>query len=343
MWHLEKNRRAMPWKSLKDPYKIWLSEIILQQTRVEQGLSYYQKFIKKYPVIQDLAAAPDEEVFKLWEGLGYYSRCKNLLHTARFITFENEGKFPEDYGEILKLKGVGPYTAAAIASFAFNQPHAVVDGNVYRVLSRYFGEDLPIDLPEGKKWFQTLAEKLLDKNAPASYNQAIMDFGATICTPKMPACVTCYLQKKCVAYNKNLVQYLPVKSKKIKKEDLYFYYIMLQCKNNLLLKKRVEKNIWQNLYEFLLVKREQPLSQPEESADYLFRTYSSAKFKIISISKPYLQLLTHKKIKAVFLQIEVNKKIEVPGHFWVDKNSTRNYPFPGIINKFLQAEENYRL
>lgn len=335
---MEENRRDMPWKSLKDPYKIWLSEIILQQTRVEQGLSYYQKFIKNYPAIQDLAVARDEEVFKLWEGLGYYTRCKNLLHTARFVAFEKEGKFPVEYDEILKLKGVGPYTAAAIASFAFNRPHAVVDGNVYRVLSRYFGQSLPIDLPKGKKWFQALAEKLLDKNDPASYNQAIMDFGATICTPKIPACVTCYLQKKCIAYNKNIVQDLPVKSKKIKKEDLYFYYIILRYKNQLLLKKRVEKDIWQNLYEFLLVKKDQPLEQAEESAEHLLETFSLAKFKIINISKPYHQLLTHKKIRAVFLQIEVDKKIEVPGHIWINKNTSRNYPFPGIINKFFQAE-----
>ncbi len=339
MWHLEENRRSMPWKFVKDPYKIWLSEIILQQTRVEQGLSYYQKFIEYYPVIQDLAIARDEEVFKLWEGLGYYTRCKNLLHTARFISFEKEGKFPVEYDEILKLKGVGPYTAAAIASFAFNQPRAVVDGNVYRVLSRYFGQPLPIDLPEGKKWFQALAEKLLDKNDPATYNQAIMDFGATICTPKTPACVTCYLQKKCIAYNKNRVNDLPVKSKKIKKEDLYFYYLILRYKNQLLLKKRVENGIWQNLYDFLLVKKDQPLDKPKEAAMQLIESHSSAKFKISSVSKIYHQILTHKNIRAVFLQIEVDNKIEVPGHIWINKNTSRNYPFPGIINKFFQAEK----
>src|SRR5450432_3260301 len=187
-WNLGSNTRTMPWKGEKDPYKIWLSEIILQQTRVEQGLGYYQKFIKAFPTVQQLAKAPQEKVFKLWEGLGYYTRCKNLIASALFISKDRKGKFPTDYESILGLKGVGPYTAAAIASFAYNLPHAVIDGNVFRVLSRYFGISTPIDSPDGKKLYALLANELLDKQEPGLYNQAIMDLGAVICKPQQPLC-----------------------------------------------------------------------------------------------------------------------------------------------------------
>jgi A/G-specific adenine glycosylase len=185
-WNQSSNNRAMPWKGEKDPYKIWLSEIILQQTRVEQGLGYYERFVKKFPTIKHLAKAPEQEVFKLWEGLGYYTRCKNLIATATFISKEKKGKFPDDYESILSLKGVGPYTAAAIASFAYNLPHAVIDGNVFRVLSRYFGISTPVDTAAGKKMYALLAKELLDKDEPGLYNQAIMDFGAVVCKPLQP-------------------------------------------------------------------------------------------------------------------------------------------------------------
>jgi len=212
------NNRAMPWKGEKDAYKIWLSEIILQQTRVEQGWDYYNRFIERFPQIQLLADAKDEEVFKLWEGLGYYSRCKNLLATARFITQEKRGIFPSAYKDILHLKGVGPYTAAAIASFAFNLPHAVVDGNVSRVLSRFFGIATPIDSTAGKQEFTALAQALLDQQSPGIYNQAIMDFGATICKPQLPLCADCPLQAECTAFQTGKISDLPVKEKKLQKK-----------------------------------------------------------------------------------------------------------------------------
>jgi A/G-specific adenine glycosylase len=199
-WDKKQNSRAMPWKGEKDPYKIWLSEIILQQTRVEQGLGYYNRFIAEFPTIHDLAKAPETKVFKLWEGLGYYTRCKNIIITARYISSELKGKFPVTYNDILKLKGVGPYTAAAIASFAFNLPHAVVDGNVFRVLARYFGIDTPIDSITGKKNFTVLANELIDKKIPGKYNQALMDFGAVLCKPQQPLCDTCPLKPNCSAY-----------------------------------------------------------------------------------------------------------------------------------------------
>jgi A/G-specific adenine glycosylase len=198
-WHLESNKREMPWKGEKDPYRIWLSEIILQQTRVEQGWAYYERFLKKFPNISALARASDQVVLKCWEGLGYYTRCRNLIHTARYIAFERNGLFPSTYDEIIQLKGVGPYTAAAIASFAFNQPHAVVDGNVFRVLARYHGLSTPIDRPEGKKLFQSLAQGSLDKDQPGQYNQALMDLGATVCKPQSPNCADCPLRKNCTA------------------------------------------------------------------------------------------------------------------------------------------------
>ena len=195
-WHKNINKRLMPWKEEKNPYKIWLSEIILQQTRVQQGLSYYNKFVFKYPTINNLAEATEQEVFKMWEGLGYYTRCKNLIATARFISFELKGIFPTNYDDILKLKGVGPYTAAAIASFAYNLPNAVVDGNVLRILARFFGDHTPIDSTIGKKNYNILAQQLMYKAPPANYNQAIMDFGATVCKPQLPLCVDCILNNE---------------------------------------------------------------------------------------------------------------------------------------------------
>ncbi|MDQ6903844.1 MAG: A/G-specific adenine glycosylase, partial [Bacteroidota bacterium] len=201
----------MPWKGEKDPYKIWVSEIILQQTRVQQGLGYYNRFIEKWPNVESLAAAPKQEVYKMWEGLGYYSRCNNLIASAKYIVDQLDGKFPDNFEELLLMKGVGTYTAAAIASFAFNLPHAVVDGNVFRVLARFFGIKIPVDTTEGKKFFTSLAGDLLDKNDPANYNQALMDFGATICKPALPLCDACPLQKECVAYKKDLINVLPVK------------------------------------------------------------------------------------------------------------------------------------
>ena len=211
-WNRESNSRQMPWKGEKDPYRIWLSEVILQQTRVEQGLKYYQKFTSTYPDIHALADAPDEKIMKSWEGLGYYSRCRNLILTARFVSKQLNGCFPDRYEQILQLKGVGSYTAAAIASFAYNLPHAVLDGNVYRVLSRIFNVSIPIDSGEGKKFFSFLSQEILPVNQSAEYNQAIMDFGATICTP-LPKCASCFYNLYCKAYKNGRQDLLPVKEK----------------------------------------------------------------------------------------------------------------------------------
>jgi A/G-specific adenine glycosylase len=224
-WNRNQNKREMPWKGEKNPYRIWISEIILQQTRVQQGLAYYDRFIKAWPDVKSLAKATERELYKLWEGLGYYSRCRNLIDSAKYINDELGARFPEKYEDILSLKGIGDYTAAAIASFAFNQPYAVVDGNVFRILARFFGIQTPVDTTEGKKLFKRLANELIDKKNPGEYNQSIMDFGAIVCKPVFPKCNECPLQKNCIAYQNKLVSILPLKEKNIKSRPCFFNYV----------------------------------------------------------------------------------------------------------------------
>lgn len=231
------NKRDLPWRKTKNPYQIWLSEIILQQTRVEQGLSYYLKFIEKYPSIKDLANAPQDEVLKLWQGLGYYSRARNLHYTSKVITDKYKGEFPATYKEILDLKGIGEYTAAAISSFSFNLPYPVIDGNVYRVLSRVFDIDTPIDSTLGKKEFKELAYELINKNNPSEYNQAIMEFGALYCKPQSPDCENCIFTSTCLAFKTKKINELPVKSKKLKQKNRYFNYLVFIDEDYTYLKK----------------------------------------------------------------------------------------------------------
>ena len=245
-WNKQENKRQMPWKGEKDPYRIWLSEIILQQTRVEQGWKYYNHFIEHFPTVHHLAKAPPQQVFKLWEGLGYYTRCTNLMAAAHYISNDLNGIFPNNYDGILKLKGIGPYTAAAIASYA------VVDGNVYRVLSRVFDVEIPIDSTEGKIFFSALANKLLPVKKAGEYNQAIMDFGATICKPQ-PECAQCFFQKNCSAYLQNKQLALPVKEKKTAVKERWFHYIILKNGDHFAIHQRSAKDIWQHLFEFLLI------------------------------------------------------------------------------------------
>ncbi|HEY0272663.1 MAG TPA: A/G-specific adenine glycosylase, partial [Chitinophaga sp.] len=261
----------MPWKGEKDPYRIWLSEIILQQTRVEQGWPYYERFVQAYPTITHLARAADDEVFRLWQGLGYYARCRNMLAAAREIAHTFHGRFPNTYESILALPGIGAYTAAAIASFAFGLPHAVLDGNVYRVLARYFGIQTPSDSTEGKKEFTQLAGELLDKTQAAAYNQAIMDFGAVVCKPQLPECNTCPLSPQCVALHTGQAYRLPVKTKKLVIRQRFFYYMILIYNKQVYIRKRVEKDIWQNLHEFILVELPCPVTQAELLASQAFR------------------------------------------------------------------------
>jgi A/G-specific adenine glycosylase len=335
-WHREENKRTMPWKGEKDPYKVWLSEIILQQTRVEQGWNYYEKFIHTYPTITQLANAKDEAVFKLWEGLGYYSRCKNLLHTARFINEKYKGIFPSTYNDILILKGIGAYTASAIASFCFALPYAVVDGNVLRILSRYFGIDLPVDLIEGKKFFNHLANECLDKNQPAIYNQAIMDFGATVCKPA-PLCNICPLNKSCVAFKQNKVDVLPVKTKKLIKKERWFSYFIFSFNQKIFVQQRTAKDIWQNLHEYFL---EETTTNPEWNNQKIKKWLSKKMFikntKSITILPAKKQVLTHQIIQGYFIYIELKKqplKLDLKDT-WLNKTEIKSKAFPQFINQF---------
>ncbi|MCW3109190.1 MAG: mutY [Segetibacter sp.] len=337
-WHLEENKRIMPWKGEKDPYKIWISEIILQQTRVMQGLAYYNNFIKEFPTLKTLAEAQDEAVFKVWEGLGYYSRCKNLLFTARYILNNLDGKFPETYENILKLKGIGPYTAAAISSFAYGLPHAVVDGNVFRVLARFFGEAIPVDSIKGKELFTSLANKLLHTEDSAAFNQAIMDFGATICKPQIPECQGCILQKECIAYNAGLVNKFPVKEKRLIKRKRFFSYFIFMTKEEVLLRKRVEKDIWENLYEFYLFESDKELTwKQKEIEKWLYEQLGISNLSVINISPSYKQQLTHQSLVGKFIKVRLPS---VPGtlqHFVKLKTSEVSLvAFPKFINQYLQ-------
>lgn len=337
-WNREVNTRNMPWKGEKNPYRIWLSEIILQQTRVEQGWPYYERFIENYPTVQKLAAAPEEEVFRLWQGLGYYARCKNMLAAAREITNTHLGKFPDQYEQIKALKGIGPYTAAAIASFAFNLPYAVLDGNVFRVLSRYFGIETPIDSTAGKKQFDTLAQELLPQGASSEYNQSIMDFGAVVCKPQQPLCEDCPLRKKCVALNQQLVPLLPIKTKKLQIKKRYFNYLLVNYKEQIFIRKRTDSDIWQNLHEFLLIETTTPSDITEIQASEAFHHFlGSTPFEIERVSAPFKQQLTHQTIYSQFISITVKKPPVLPGYTLVPRNSLNNYAFPKTITTYLES------
>ncbi len=336
-WHATENNRNLPWKSEKDPYKIWLSEVILQQTRALQGLPYYQRFTEVFPTVQDMAATGDEQAFRLWQGLGYYNRCKNMLATARYIAKELNGQFPSDYEGLLQLKGIGPYTAAAIASFAFGLPHAVVDGNVYRVLSRYFGIETPFDTTAGKKTFSILATELLETKDSAAYNQAIMDLGATICTPKKPLCEQCPLQKKCTAYHHELIDILPVRSKKQSVKTRHFNYLLLKWNNKIWIQKRIGNDIWENLHEPYLIESAEPLTLKELLANEQFKkanlTYSSIKYEGFAT-----QRLTHQVINTRFFSLNTSGKanMALKEGKWLDVNGLKNTAFPKTLVSFLE-------
>ncbi|HYC39910.1 MAG TPA: A/G-specific adenine glycosylase [Chitinophagaceae bacterium] len=325
-WHRSQNRRIYSWTGEKDPYRVWLREIILQQTRVEQGLSYYEKFTKTYPSLEDLAVAADDEVFRLWEGLGYYSRCRNLLHTARTVARERNGRFPQTAGELAHLKGIGPYTAAAISSFAFGLPHAVVDGNVYRVLSRVFGISKPVDSSEGKRYFGTLAQDLIALREPAEYNQAIMDFGATVCKPE-PGCGDCVFSRHCVARREGSVRKLPLKSKKTDVRERWFRYLVISCRGRVAIRQRVETDIWKGLYEF-------PMLEGKTNFPEIRRIIPRhAGFRGEVVMK---QRLSHQVIHAAFTRVTLNRSLQQNWQ-WVPAAALSDYSFPRIIRRFIDS------
>ena len=341
-WHKTIDRK-MPWKDTDDPYYIWLSEIIMQQTRVEQGTPYYLKFVKQFPTVHDLANASEDTVMQAWEGLGYYSRARNLHASAKHISRELDGVFPETHEEILKLKGVGPYTAAAIASFAYQLEYPVVDGNVQRVLTRVFGIEDPIDELKGKKAIEKLSEDLIQGQPPEKYNQAIMDFGAILCKPKKPLCTTCPLQKECIALDQDLVEVLPKKIKKIKKRNRYFHYLILEQDEKVVIQKRGPGDVWQGLYEFPLLETQKPMVYKEQEIKQILKEKNWTLKKGFTVSKAFQQTLSHQKIEARFYVCPVRKSKEKKGKILVERNNLINFAFPKIINCYLDDNSVYLL
>lgn len=335
-WYLN-NKRDLPWRNTQNPYNIWLSEIMLQQTRVAQGLPYYLDFISAFPTVYDLAKAPEEKVLKHWQGLGYYSRARNLHFTAQFVANELKGEFPNNYKELLKLKGIGEYTAAAIASFSFNEAVPVVDGNVFRVLSRYFNIETDISFATAKKEFSELALELMPKNDPATFNQAIMEFGALQCVPKNPDCENCIFNSSCLALQKKKVQVLPVKLKKTKISNRFFNYIVFEDENlNTLIQKRDQKGIWQNLYEFPLIETEREMDL--DTVSELIANKYQSEYKITRISnlnlKGQLHKLSHQHLNINFWKVKV--KGEILGG--INRTKIKEFPFPKVIFDFIEKQ-----
>jgi A/G-specific adenine glycosylase len=325
------NARSLPWRETKNPYYIWLSEVILQQTKVEQGLGYYLKFINRYPDVLDLARATEEQVLNDWQGLGYYSRARNLHASAKMIVKDFGGVFPMEYEVVRSLKGVGDYAAAAITSFAYGSPYAVLDGNVFRVLSRFFDVDLAIDSSEGKKFFKELSQSLLPAENSAEYNQAIMDFGATQCKPKNPDCFSCVLQGSCLSFSNGVVDDRPVKAKKIKTRNRYFNYLLLKNKGSFFLKKRLGKDIWQHLYEFPMIETNE-VSSLDDLKELIFSEFSCLPKKMKSLKK---HILSHQHIYASFIFFDSDYYGSYDGLIKVEKSDLQNFPLPRLIDRFL--------
>lgn len=330
-----KHKRDLPWRETRDPYKVWLSEIMLQQTRVAQGMPYYHKFLEAFPTVHDLASAPEEQVLKLWQGLGYYSRARNLHATAKMVAIKFDGLFPQTYEGLKALKGVGDYTASAIASFCFDIPEPVVDGNVYRVLARYFGVDLPINSTEGSKYFKELAREVMDAENIRDYNQGIMEFGAIQCAPKKPYCLLCPLNESCMALKENRVDALPVKQNKTKVRNRHFnYLVFLDRENNTLMEQRQGKGIWQNLYQFPLVEsqqefREQDLMQKIEDKNGL----PIVKDLSLYNNEPIVHKLSHQHLHTKFWIAKTADTLENGVH-WSD---TSTFPVPVLIADFIKT------
>lgn len=331
LWYLQ-NKRDLPWRETINPYKIWLSEIILQQTRVDQGMSYYYKFVEKYPTVEALAKASEEAILKDWQGLGYYSRARNLHFSAKHIVNKLKGEFPTTYSEIIKLKGVGDYTASAIASISFHEPTAVVDGNVYRVLSRYFGISTPINSSQGIKEFKAKAQQLIDEEQPGIFNQAVMEFGARQCKPQSPNCSDCVLNKECVALITNNIKKLPVKEKKIKIRKRYFNYLVFKTPSNKTILEKRTSGIWKNMYQFPLIECDKELSRNELLQNELFTPYSNGLLSIqLFNSKTIIHKLSHQHIFTKFWIVEVDAINDID----LDWEELAKYPVSKLIDNFL--------
>jgi A/G-specific adenine glycosylase len=336
-WYHE-NKRDLPWRRTKDPYLIWLSEVIMQQTRIDQGTPYYLNFVDRFPAVNDLAAADEQEVLKLWQGLGYYSRARNLHAAARAIMIEHAGKFPRTYAGIRNLKGIGDYTAAAIASISFNLPHAVMDGNVIRFLSRLTGIAESVDLPGTKKKIHSIATEKMDLRNPGDYNQAMMEFGAILCTPANPGCVHCPFKNTCNAFSNNMVDQIPARKSKANLRHRFIHYLVLTVSHQgteyLYLNKRTGDDIWKNLYDF------PSLERPFENTGHRLENheisilFNPAAPQFQEATGPYVQVLTHQKLHAWFYRFHSAKLTELP-YTLVALGEIRNYPVPKLVQQYL--------
>lgn len=335
------HKRDLPWRETKDPYRIWISEIILQQTRVVQGYDYYIRFVDTFPDIIQLADADEDQVLKLWQGLGYYSRARNLHTAAKQVRDNFKGSFPRTYEDILSLKGVGEYTAAAIGSFAFELPYAVVDGNVFRVLSRLFAIDTPIDTSTGKKLFTELANELLDTKQPGLHNQSIMDFGALQCVPQSPGCPNCPLSDKCMAYAQGKVSSYPVKQGKTKVKERFFNYLDIHYKNSTYIQKRTANDIWKNLYELPLIETDSELTLEElqQTQPFTDILQNAGNISIRPVSFTLKHILSHRIIYAKFYKIEITDDTLLKDRFIkIDKSQLDNYAISRLVDKYFEKQ-----
>ena len=335
-WY-DEAKRDLPWRHSKDPYIIWISEIILQQTRVDQGLPYFERFREAFPKVEDLANAEEDKVLKLWEGLGYYSRARNMRAAAKQVVEDFGGEFPSTYDEIIKLNGVGPYTAAAISSIAFGEKKPCLDGNVLRVMSRYLATEKSIDEPKTKKWFEEILGGVIPADRPGDFNQGMMELGATVCLPKQAKCELCPLANGCEARRLNRTLDFPVRTKKVKKRNRFFIYLMIDHNGETLLRKRPEGDIWQGLYEFPLVevKSEKELANPTESISKA--ELWKSEFVVRSVSAPFKHVLTHQNIKAVFVSVESSDPIEFPNSISCKLEELSNFALPRLISGYLET------
>ena len=335
-WYLQ-NKRQLPWRNTSDPYHIWLSEIIMQQTRIDQGTDYDLRFINHCETVFDLANASAEEILKMWQGLGYYSRARNLHAAAKHIATNLNGQFPSSYNNIKELKGIGPYTAAAISSICFSEPRAAIDGNVYRVLGRYFTIEEPTDTAKGKKIYAQLANELIDRKKPGDFNQAIMDLGAMICTPQKPQCEQCPIQTRCLALHSGTVLNFPVKKGKTMQRNRYFNYLIIRNNDQLFIHRRTEKDIWKGLYDFPLVETQTAISiEKLVETPFLIQLNSSLSIQNITQHKSYIHKLSHQIIHATFYEIEVKKTLKPQNDFSIiNKNHIFEVAIPRLIELHL--------
>ena len=335
-WY-EVHGRDLPWRRTRDPYRIWLSEVILQQTRIAQGTDYYLRFVERFPDVGALAAAEEDEVLKLWQGLGYYSRARNLHAAARQVAARHDGRFPTDYADVRALKGVGDYTAAAVCSIACDAPCAVVDGNVYRVLARVFDLDLAIDTCQGRRAFAALADEQLDRRRPARYNQAIMDFGALQCTPVNPACGDCPLHDMCLSLAAGTVARRPVKRGKTQVRPRYLNYLHVECDGRIALRRRPEGDIWQGLYDLPAIESDRPLDFTELTASAPFRELlGTLPYRLVRTTRMPKHQLSHQTLHAVYHRLELERLPSVAGWTFVSSDALGDYAIPRLLDRYFE-------